>query len=82
MSQYFGSKQAKKKTWEKSPLYVCVTPTPVSRVSLETQHLPHDGLNKVTNFKLSILNKFFCFHVCAKIEIDVLLFSSFHFGDD
>ena len=59
-----------------------ITPSPVSRVSLETQRLPHDGLNKVTDFKLSISNKFFCFHLCAKIEIDVVLFSSFHFGDD
>ena len=61
---------------------LCITPTPVSRVSLETQRLLHDGLNKVTDFKLSISNKFFCFYVCAKIEIDVLLFSSFRFGDD
>ena len=44
---------------------LCLTPTPVSRVSLETQHLPHDGLNKVTDFKLSISNKFFFVFMCV-----------------
>ena len=36
----------------------CLTPTPVSRVGVQTQHLTNDGLNKATDFKLSILNKF------------------------